>query len=150
MLYVDPLDDRAVYFIGPDGRPLRIPNATPAEIAWRRMREAAERRNAFLDRCAAVEAAIMRSRFITKDDCWLLDDCLNKNGYASVYLKGRSMLAHRFMYMRFHRIVISKSHVIDHLCRVRNCCNPAHLEAVTISENVRRGNASRKLEGVTP
>jgi hypothetical protein len=27
---------------------------------------------------------------------------------------------------------------IDHLCRVRNCVNPAHLEAVTRGENVRR------------
>jgi hypothetical protein len=28
---------------------------------------------------------------------------------------------------------------LDHLCRVRNCVNPAHLEPVTPRENVRRG-----------
>lgn len=28
--------------------------------------------------------------------------------------------------------------VLDHLCRVRNCVNPAHLEPVTQAENVRR------------
>jgi hypothetical protein len=28
---------------------------------------------------------------------------------------------------------------LDHLCRVRCCVNPAHLEPVTRSENVRRG-----------
>jgi hypothetical protein len=27
---------------------------------------------------------------------------------------------------------------IDHLCNVRNCVNPAHLEAVTAHENMRR------------
>lgn len=27
---------------------------------------------------------------------------------------------------------------IDHLCRVRACVNPAHLEPVTHAENVRR------------
>ena len=27
---------------------------------------------------------------------------------------------------------------IDHLCRVRLCCNPAHLEAVTAKTNTRR------------
>lgn len=30
---------------------------------------------------------------------------------------------------------------LDHLCRVHNCVNPAHLEAVTHAENVRRGEA---------
>lgn len=32
---------------------------------------------------------------------------------------------------------------IDHLCRVRHCVNPAHLEPVTIAENVRRGAAAQ-------
>jgi hypothetical protein len=30
--------------------------------------------------------------------------------------------------------------VIDHLCRNRRCCNPAHMEPVTNGENVHRGN----------
>ena len=29
--------------------------------------------------------------------------------------------------------------VIDHLCRVRDCVNPAHLDVVTTGENTRRG-----------
>lgn len=29
--------------------------------------------------------------------------------------------------------------VLDHLCRVRRCCNPAHLEPVTQRENLMRG-----------
>ncbi len=32
---------------------------------------------------------------------------------------------------------------IDHICRNRRCVNPAHLEAVSRSENQRRGSASR-------
>jgi len=28
---------------------------------------------------------------------------------------------------------------LDHLCRVRSCCNPDHLEPVTHKENIRRG-----------
>ena len=34
---------------------------------------------------------------------------------------------------------IPKGFCIDHLCRVRLCVNPAHLEAVTMSTNLRRG-----------
>jgi hypothetical protein len=33
---------------------------------------------------------------------------------------------------------------LDHLCRVRSCVNPAHLEPVTNAENCRRG-ANAKL-----
>ena len=31
--------------------------------------------------------------------------------------------------------------VIDHLCRNRLCCNPAHMEPVTGAENTRRGQS---------
>ncbi|WP_396092344.1 HNH endonuclease, partial [Erwinia amylovora] len=33
--------------------------------------------------------------------------------------------------------------VLDHLCRVRRCCNPDHLEPVGFVENVRRGDAGK-------
>lgn len=47
--------------------------------------------------------------------------------------------------MRSHRVVyehligpIPDDMVIDHLCRVKCCVNPAHLEVVTQAENCRR------------
>jgi len=47
---------------------------------------------------------------------------------------------------RVHRVAyeltkgpIPKGLVLDHLCRVRSCVNPDHMEPVTIGENVRRG-----------
>ena len=32
---------------------------------------------------------------------------------------------------------------LDHLCRVRRCCNPGHLEPVEPAENTRRGAQAR-------
>jgi hypothetical protein len=46
--------------------------------------------------------------------------------------------AHRASYETF-RGEISAGMTIDHLCRVRRCINPAHLEVVTAYENVMRG-----------
>ena len=46
--------------------------------------------------------------------------------------------AHRLAYLLSGR-TIPDGLVLDHLCRVRHCCNPDHLEPVTNAENVLRG-----------
>jgi hypothetical protein len=51
----------------------------------------------------------------------------------------RQMLTHRVTY-QFYVGKIWKGVEIDHACRVTLCCNPAHLDRVTRSENTRRGN----------
>jgi hypothetical protein len=47
-------------------------------------------------------------------------------------------MAHRFAY---ELLVgpIPEDLELDHLCRVRHCVNPAHLEPVTHLENILRG-----------
>lgn len=47
--------------------------------------------------------------------------------------------AHRFAYMEFVG-PIPCGLVLDHLCRVRHCVNPGHLEPVTQRENIVRGD----------
>jgi hypothetical protein len=66
--------------------------------------------------------------------CWLWTGALNAQGYGK-YGEG---LAHRTAF------ILSVGSIpdglqLDHLCRVRNCVNPDHLEPVTHLENVRRG-----------
>lgn len=72
--------------------------------------------------------------------CWLWKACLDASGYGSFRANGRGNRAHRFAY---EALVgpIPAGLVTDHLCRVRNCVNPAHLEPVTNAENVLRGEA---------
>lgn len=71
--------------------------------------------------------------------CWLWQGALDQNGYAYVGMKA----VHRTSYEMFCG-PIPKGLQIDHLCCVRNCVNPLHLEPVTLQENNRRKNERRR------
>lgn len=72
------------------------------------------------------------------DGCWLWTGSLMESGYGMFRLHGQATLAHRASY-ELHKGKIPEGFVVDHLCRVRPCINPSHLEACTLQENVRRG-----------
>ena len=65
--------------------------------------------------------------------CWLWTGACSRNGYARL---GQAY-AHRLIY-EAEKGPIPAGLDIDHLCSVRCCVNPDHLEAVTRSENLRR------------
>ena len=77
------------------------------------------------------------------ETCWLWTAGVNASGYGKF---GREPtgpeLAHRVAY---ELLVgpIPDGLVLDHLCRVRICVNPAHLEPVTSGENTRRACRGR-------
>jgi hypothetical protein len=60
--------------------------------------------------------------------------------YGMIRWNNRTSRVHRVAYETLVGPIPSGLE-LDHLCRVRLCCNPAHLEPVTRSENVRRGVA---------
>jgi hypothetical protein len=71
--------------------------------------------------------------------CWLWTAGKNGNGYGAFNIrKGLNRGAHRVSY---EALVgpIPDGLDLDHLCRVRACVNPAHLEAVTRQVNLLRG-----------
>lgn len=72
--------------------------------------------------------------------CWLWTAFIYKSGYGQfISLSGfHSQLAHRFSYAMAYG-PIKKGLQIDHICRVRHCVNPSHLEAVSQRENLLRG-----------
>ena len=77
--------------------------------------------------------------------CWLWTGAGTQNGYGNIRVKGKTHLAHRVVW---EELVgpIPDGRVIDHLCKVRSCVNPDHMEIVTQRENVLRGKAG--LRGV--
>lgn len=77
------------------------------------------------------------SRVRKTDGCWLYEGYVNPSGYGQI---GRRY-AHRIAYGAVNG-AISDGLEVDHLCKVRNCVNPAHLEAVSRRENVLRSDSS--------
>lgn len=85
-----------------------------------------------------------RIRFLEKirvdpqSGCWLWESALDFGGYGILWLgDGRSVRAHRFAY-ELLRGPIPEGLTLDHLCRVRRCVNPEHLDPCTAGENARR------------
>lgn len=66
--------------------------------------------------------------------CWIWQWSLNQGGYGQYPSGG---MAHRGVYEELGNPIPEGRH-LDHLCRVRACVNPDHLEPVTQTENNRR------------
>ena len=79
------------------------------------------------------------------DSCWLWQGALGSQGYGQIGVglrrlrTRRNVSAHRVAYEIAYGTVLPFGIEIDHLCRVRRCVNPRHLEAVTHIENTMRG-----------
>ncbi|MEV0526021.1 HNH endonuclease [Streptomyces sp. NPDC050439] len=69
--------------------------------------------------------------------CWAWTGSRLPNGYGRITIARRDLYSHRVSY-EIHKGQIPNGLHIDHLCRVRACCNPDHLEAVTCRENIMR------------
>lgn len=90
-----------------------------------------------------------------------MTDCIlvkanHDSGYRKVRVGGRRVNAARLALEAHLGRPLKPGHVPDHLCRVRNCVNPDHLQEVTGSENSRRaggdhgGGGRPRLADTTP
>jgi hypothetical protein len=73
------------------------------------------------------------------DECWIWAGGVSSDGYGTIQ-RGGLAYAHRLSYEKYIGPIPDGLH-IAHLCRVRLCVNPNHLEAVAPGENTRRGLA---------
>jgi hypothetical protein len=93
--------------------------------------------------------ARMMSRVEKTATCWLWTGPLGRGGYA--YFTWREPRTEKFVPapvqgVRVHRAVyehevgpIPEGMTLDHLCRVRHCVNPDHMEIATHRTNILRG-----------
>lgn len=82
-------------------------------------------------------------KVLKTDSCWLWQGAISDTGYGAFNAGDRNVSAHRFTYELEHGKQPSDRH-LDHLCRVRACCNPEHLDLVSPKENQHRGEAGPK------
>lgn len=90
-----------------------------------------------LDRDTAIRLLLRSTVVEPVKNCWLWQRTKIWGGYGQTQWHGRLQLVHRVMYEHyFGPIPAGKD--LDHLCRVRACCNPFHVEPVTRRENMLR------------
>lgn len=105
-------------------------------------------RDASSGRFTVVPLAERFWKYVDKTEtCWLWTGRVNNHGYGVTSVKTRPVQAHRAAY-ELSVGPIPDGLEIDHLCRVRRCVNPEHLEAVTASENVRRSDHTKSAASI--
>lgn len=77
---------------------------------------------------------------IVTNGCWLWQGELNRNGYGRCWCSNKRHMTHRLIYTLL-KSSIDKGLLLDHTCRIRNCCNPTHTSPVTHQHNTHRGKA---------
>lgn len=75
-------------------------------------------------------------------DCWLWMGATQSRGYGSVVIDGHGWLAHRAVWTYLVG-EIPDGLTLDHLCLVKRCVNPLHIDVVSAVENKRRETSSR-------
>ena len=112
---------------------------------------APEKRKSELLRQLLSDSATMKSKIWDRvkkcpdTGCWLWTGFINPGGYAAMSIwDSRDQKSYSF---RVHQATYAHKNglpppglVTDHLCRVRHCVNPEHLQMVTNRENVLRGD----------
>jgi len=75
------------------------------------------------------------------EGCWEWTAVCKSDGYGVFTLRhGKKVLAHRYAFEDHIQGSIPDGMTIDHLCRNPRCVNPAHMEVVTVKENILRSD----------
>lgn len=84
---------------------------------------------------------VSEEHFHNGSPCWEWQRGKNGWGYGYIYVSEsrQTFRVHRLLYQLFVAIIPNVKVLCDHLCHVRHCCNPAHLDLVDHQTNILRG-----------
>jgi hypothetical protein len=84
---------------------------------------------------------LRRGVVLSENGCWLWQRTLKDAGYGYIKYEGKGWFVHRLAWTLVNG-PIPDGLEVDHICYVRNCLNPEHLQLATHQENsARRRNA---------
>jgi hypothetical protein len=111
---------------------------TPAPLTW----DAVNEPEPYLD--GQTPLAFFERHVELRGDfgCWLWTGQMDR-GYGKIVAAGRTHQAHRFSYV-VHHGAIPPGLTLDHLCRVKACVNPWHVDPVPGGVNARRARGFRR------
>ncbi len=92
-----------------------------------------------------IERLMRRVEMIPESGCCIWHGSLNPDGYGKIGIEHPKRYVertHRVTYWHF-KGQIPNGMELDHLCRMRSCCNPDHLQPVTRRENCIRGDCGK-------
>lgn len=84
----------------------------------------------------------LKLNHVIEGECWRWTGAHMRKGYGQLWAAGKTMSVHRLAYELWVG-PLSPDLDIDHLCCVRDCINPAHLDAVTHRTNLQRRGERR-------
>ena len=87
---------------------------------------------------SAIERFEAKVERVPFTDCWIWIGAVKPNGYGDFHFRNGHVSAHQAAYA-LHVGSVPDGLELDHLCRVRCCVNPRHLEPVTRQTNLLRG-----------
>ena len=99
----------------------------------------------------SLPAAVrIRRKCVMAGDCLVFTGKRNPDGYGQIRVGEKLLSVHRVWWIA-HGRELPEGMTLDHLCRVRNCVRLDHLEAVSMRENILRGDgpAARNARAVS-
>jgi len=80
-------------------------------------------------------AAIKDNSRVDANGCWIWSHALNNYGYGQQTVYRTTWLAHRIAASAQAGRRLTRSDSVHHICAVKACCNPDHLQILTPQEN---------------
>ena len=81
------------------------------------------------------------------DECWFWKGATNKGGYGIYPNSSNEFLTHRISFRLLICDIPKSKPELDHLCYVRQCCNPSHMLPTTRIGNLRTRRQKRNYFG---